>query len=124
MQQLPVHVRGEAAECMCFEANSRVRDPVYGCVGIISQLQQQIIQVQTELMKTQGEIAFYNAHHHQQKQQQQQQQQQQILAQNQDPHHDDDHEESFWLSSTQQDPLIYMDRQLFANSYEQLPPFE
>lgn len=63
--------RSEAADCMSLEATWRVRDPVYGCVGIISQLQQQIIMVQRELSKTQGEIAFHNANtlQHQQPQQ-------------------------------------------------------
>ncbi|GMG98198.1 hypothetical protein Nepgr_000038 [Nepenthes gracilis] len=36
LQQLPVHLRAEAAECMSFEATSRIRDPIYGCAGIIT----------------------------------------------------------------------------------------
>ncbi|KAF7843136.1 protein MANNAN SYNTHESIS-RELATED 1-like isoform X1 [Senna tora] len=51
LQQLPEHLRGEAAECMCIEASLRVEDPVYGCVRIVSQLQQQIIQTQHDIMK-------------------------------------------------------------------------
>lgn len=63
-QELPVEVRGEAAECMSFEAYKRVEDPVYGCVGIISQLQQLIIEAQSQLIHTKAEIAFRNAHQH------------------------------------------------------------
>ncbi|MCL7049914.1 hypothetical protein MKW94_017511 [Papaver nudicaule] len=65
LQRLPVHQRSEAADCMSLEASWRVQDPVYGCVGVISQLQQQILVVQSELAKTQGEIAFHNAQQHQ-----------------------------------------------------------
>ncbi|KAI3861026.1 hypothetical protein MKW92_023286 [Papaver armeniacum] len=54
LQRLPVSQRSEAADCMSLEATWRVQDPVYGCVGIISQLQQQILMVQSELAKTQA----------------------------------------------------------------------
>lgn len=61
MQQLPAHLRAEAADCLCLEASLRTEDPVYGCVGIVSQLQQQIMEAQNEIIKIKGEIAFYNA---------------------------------------------------------------
>ncbi|OVA07519.1 hypothetical protein BVC80_37g5 [Macleaya cordata] len=83
LQRLPGNQRSDAADCMSIEATWRVRDPVYGCVGIISQLQQQIIMVQRELTKTQGEIAFHNAHaaqHQPQLSQQLQEQQQQQMG--------------------------------------------
>jgi hypothetical protein len=34
------HLQAEAVDCMYLEANLRVKDSVYGCVGIITQLQQ------------------------------------------------------------------------------------
>ena len=40
---------------MVYEANARVRDPVYGCVGAISSLQQQIDVLQTQLAVAQAE---------------------------------------------------------------------
>ncbi|KAM3701867.1 hypothetical protein ACB098_05G207200 [Castanea mollissima] len=61
LQQLPMHLRAVAADCMSFESRSRVEDPVYGSVGIITQLQEQIIAAQSELVKTKDEIAFHNA---------------------------------------------------------------
>ncbi|KAM3701866.1 hypothetical protein ACB098_05G207100 [Castanea mollissima] len=61
LEQLPLHLRAVAAVCMSFEASSRVEDSVYGSVGIISQLQEQIIEAQSELVKTKNEIAFHNA---------------------------------------------------------------
>lgn len=68
MQELGEHLRAEAADCMCFEASLRVKDPVYGCVGIISQLQHEIIQTQNDIIKIKGEIAFHNAQQRQQQQ--------------------------------------------------------
>lgn len=41
---------------MVYEANARVRDPVYGCVGAISSLQQQIDMLQTQLAMAQAEV--------------------------------------------------------------------
>ncbi|KAF8021694.1 hypothetical protein BT93_G1982 [Corymbia citriodora subsp. variegata] len=73
LQQVPEHLRAEAAECISYEAIARVQDPVYGCVGIITQLQQQIVQIHSEIMKTKGEmVAHHSAHpqHHTSPQQQ------------------------------------------------------
>lgn len=48
--------RGDAVSSMVYEANARVRDPVYGCVGAISSLQQQIDLLQTQLAIAQAEV--------------------------------------------------------------------
>ncbi|KAJ4980642.1 hypothetical protein NE237_031479 [Protea cynaroides] len=56
LQELPVHQRGDAVSSMVYEANARVRDPVYGCVGAISSLQQQIDVLQTQLALAQAEV--------------------------------------------------------------------
>lgn len=61
MQQVPVHLRSEAADAMYYEAQCRIEEPVYGCVGIISLLHQQICDAQRELAKAQAQIAFLNA---------------------------------------------------------------
>lgn len=60
LQQLPYYVREDAANSLYLEAKSRIEDPVYGCVGIISKLYQQIHDTQLELAKiqTQTQIAF------------------------------------------------------------------
>ncbi|KAL5975673.1 LOB domain-containing protein 4 [Asimina triloba] len=55
-QELPVHQRGDAVSSMVYEANARVRDPVYGCVGAISSLQHQIDVLQTQLALAQAEV--------------------------------------------------------------------
>ncbi|MBA0864284.1 hypothetical protein Goshw_001366 [Gossypium schwendimanii] len=41
---------------MVYEANARVRDPVYGCVGAISYLQNQVSQLQMQLTVAQTEL--------------------------------------------------------------------
>ena len=89
---------------MSFEASSRVEDPVYGSVRIISQLQEQIIKAQSELVKTKGEIDFHNA------QQQQMQQLQMIHAIAQEGE-----DQPLWLSSSQQDPLPNVNQQLLED---------
>lgn len=56
MQELPEHQRSDAVSSMVYEANARVRDPVYGCVGAISSLQQQVDVLQTQLAIAQAEV--------------------------------------------------------------------
>ncbi|KAK7825556.1 lob domain-containing protein 24 [Quercus suber] len=61
LQQLPSHLRSQAADTLYFEAQYRLQDPVYGCVGIISQLHQQINSAESQVAKIQAEIAFLNS---------------------------------------------------------------
>ncbi|CAM6084447.1 unnamed protein product [Calypogeia fissa] len=56
LQSLPVHQRADAVNSLVYQADSRVRDPVYGCVGAISALQQQLAQLQTELAVANAEM--------------------------------------------------------------------
>ena len=51
-----MYQRGDAVRSMVYEANARVRDPVYGCVGAISSLQQQIDSLQAQLALAQAEM--------------------------------------------------------------------
>lgn len=44
---------------MVYEANLRLRDPVYGCMGAISALQQQVQSLQAELHAVRAEILKY-----------------------------------------------------------------
>lgn len=48
---------------MVYEANVRLRDPVYGCMGAISALQQQIQSLQVELSAVKDEILRYNKYY-------------------------------------------------------------
>ncbi|KAI9156644.1 hypothetical protein LWI28_010017 [Acer negundo] len=56
LQDLPVHQRADTVSSLVYEANARVRDPVYGCVGAISYLQNQVSQLQMQLAVAQAEI--------------------------------------------------------------------
>ncbi|CAI0415664.1 unnamed protein product [Linum tenue] len=53
---LPAERRADAVNSLVYEANARLRDPVYGCVGAISYLQNQVSQLQMQLALAQAEI--------------------------------------------------------------------
>ncbi|KAK4384219.1 LOB domain-containing protein 12 [Sesamum angolense] len=57
LQDLPVSRRAEAADSLYYEAYCRIKDPVYGCVGLITILHQQIYDAQCQLARIQAEIA-------------------------------------------------------------------
>ncbi|KAK4746938.1 hypothetical protein SAY87_025975 [Trapa incisa] len=56
--ELPVHQRPDAVSSLVYEATARVRDPVYGCVGAIWHLQNQVSQLQMQLVVAQAEILW------------------------------------------------------------------
>lgn len=56
MQELEEEQRSDAVSSMVYEANARIRDPVYGCVGTISCLQRQVDALQQQLAMTQAEL--------------------------------------------------------------------
>lgn len=57
LNELPPHQREDAANSLAYEADARVKDPVYGCVGAISVLQRQISQLQQELAIAHSDLA-------------------------------------------------------------------
>ncbi|VFQ71794.1 unnamed protein product [Cuscuta campestris] len=69
LQEIPVHQRGDAVSSLVYEANARMRDPVNGCVGAISYLQNQVAQLQLQLAVAQAEILRLHQLHQQQQQQ-------------------------------------------------------
>ncbi|KAK4436052.1 LOB domain-containing protein 1 [Sesamum alatum] len=48
--------RADAVNSMVYEANARLRDPVYGCTGMVCHLQNQVSELQAEVAKAQAEI--------------------------------------------------------------------
>ncbi|KAL7614972.1 hypothetical protein Lser_V15G05560 [Lactuca serriola] len=56
LQELPESQRGDAVSSMVYEANARIRDPVYGSAGAIFQLQNQVNELQAQLAKAQAEV--------------------------------------------------------------------
>jgi hypothetical protein len=59
-QEIPVQHRGDAVSSLVYEANARVRDPVYGCVAAISSLEQQVETLQAQLALAQAEMVRLN----------------------------------------------------------------
>lgn len=60
LHQIPVDKRVDAVFTICFEAQGRLRDPVFGCVGHMMGLQQQVINLQTELSNVHAHVATQN----------------------------------------------------------------
>ncbi|RLN39649.1 hypothetical protein C2845_PM01G45150 [Panicum miliaceum] len=54
--QIPPHKRLDAVVTVCYEAQARIRDPIYGCVSHIFSLQQQVVNLQAELTYLQGHL--------------------------------------------------------------------
>jgi hypothetical protein len=56
VQEIPAQHRGDAVSSLVYEANARVRDPVYGCAGAVSSLQQRVEALQAQLALAQAEV--------------------------------------------------------------------
>lgn len=63
LQELPESRRADAVSSMVYEANARLRDPVYGCAGTICHLQKQVSELQAELAKAQAEMVNLQCRH-------------------------------------------------------------
>ncbi|XP_078179110.1 LOB domain-containing protein 15-like isoform X3 [Carex rostrata] len=57
--EVPESQRADAANSLVYEANVRLRDPVYGCMGAIAALQQQVQALEAELTAVKTEILKY-----------------------------------------------------------------
>ncbi|XP_058085268.1 LOB domain-containing protein 30-like [Magnolia sinica] len=57
LQRIPPHKRLDAVVTICYEAQARLRDPVYGCVSHIFALQQQVVNLQAELAYVQTHLS-------------------------------------------------------------------
>ncbi|WOK96706.1 LOB domain-containing protein 15-like [Canna indica] len=56
LMEVPEPQRADAANSLVYEANLRLRDPIYGCMGAISALQQQVQALEAELQAVRTEI--------------------------------------------------------------------
>ncbi|CAH9061434.1 unnamed protein product [Cuscuta epithymum] len=61
LQEVEEDERGDVAESLYYEARCRVNDPVYGCVGIISLLQQEIARCESQLAQVEAQIHLLKA---------------------------------------------------------------
>ncbi|KAI3824132.1 hypothetical protein L1987_05581 [Smallanthus sonchifolius] len=59
LNELDTSQREDAVNSLAYEADARLRDPVYGCVGLISVLQHRLKQVQKDLDDAKMELASY-----------------------------------------------------------------
>ncbi|KAK1359987.1 LOB domain-containing protein [Heracleum sosnowskyi] len=59
LNDLSPEQREDAVSSLAYEAEARLRDPVYGCVGLISILQHKLKQVQFDLINAKKELANY-----------------------------------------------------------------
>ncbi|CAH1446281.1 unnamed protein product [Lactuca virosa] len=64
LNELHPHQREDAVNSLAYEADMRLRDPVYGCVGVISLLQHQLRQLQVDLTYAKSELSKYQNHSH------------------------------------------------------------
>ncbi|XP_031481735.1 protein LATERAL ORGAN BOUNDARIES-like [Nymphaea colorata] len=61
LNELHPSQREDAVNSLAYEAEARLSDPVYGCVGIISLLQHQLKQLQIDLAAARTELSRYTA---------------------------------------------------------------
>lgn len=61
LNELLPHQREDAVNSLAYEADMRLRDPVYGCVGVISLLQHQLRQLQLDLSCAKSELSKYQS---------------------------------------------------------------
>ncbi|KAH9304504.1 hypothetical protein KI387_008908, partial [Taxus chinensis] len=61
LNELPQHHREDAVNSLAYEADARLKDPVYGCVGTISILQRQMRHLQCELAAAHADLAHYTS---------------------------------------------------------------
>ncbi|KAF5736515.1 LOB domain-containing protein 15 [Tripterygium wilfordii] len=59
LMEVPESQRTDAANSLVYKANVRLRDPIYGCMGAISALQQQVQAFEVELDAVRTEILKY-----------------------------------------------------------------
>ena len=56
LNEILPHQREDAVNSLAYEAEARMKDPVYGCVGAISVLQRQVLRLQKELDATNADL--------------------------------------------------------------------
>ncbi|XVF60241.1 hypothetical protein PTKIN_Ptkin08bG0029000 [Pterospermum kingtungense] len=59
LNEVAPHQREDAVNSLAYEAEARMKDPVYGCVGAISVLQRQVMRLQRELDATNADLVRY-----------------------------------------------------------------
>ncbi|XP_073153802.1 LOB domain-containing protein 25-like [Henckelia pumila] len=60
LNEILPHQREDAVNSLAYEADARLKDPVYGCVGAISVLQRQVVHLQRELDAVNADLMRYS----------------------------------------------------------------
>ncbi|KAI3470908.1 hypothetical protein Pfo_027571 [Paulownia fortunei] len=55
--------REDTVNSLVYEAEVRLRDPVYGCIGAIALLQHKMVELQHDLILARARLASYVSHH-------------------------------------------------------------
>lgn len=61
LQRIPNEYREDAVQSLVYEARARLRDPIYGSVGLIASLQRQVLQLNAQLDAAIAEATLLNA---------------------------------------------------------------
>ncbi|KAJ8769451.1 hypothetical protein K2173_002941 [Erythroxylum novogranatense] len=59
--EVPEQQREDTVNSLAYEAEARLRDPVYGCIGAIALLQRKMIELQVDLALARARLARYAA---------------------------------------------------------------
>ncbi|XP_042515622.1 LOB domain-containing protein 21-like [Macadamia integrifolia] len=59
LAEVPELQRADTVNSLAYEAELRLRDPVYGCIGAIAILQNQMLQLQHDLAIARARLALY-----------------------------------------------------------------
>ncbi|KAL5209696.1 hypothetical protein ABZP36_005319 [Zizania latifolia] len=63
LQDLPESARADAVSSMVYEAEARLRDPVYGCAGAVCRLQKEANELKVQLARAQADLLNAQAQH-------------------------------------------------------------
>ncbi|KAG5239983.1 LOB domain-containing protein [Salix suchowensis] len=61
LNEVPEEQRDETVNSLAYEAEARLRDPVYGCIGAIALLQRRMVELQVDLAIARARLARYSA---------------------------------------------------------------
>ncbi|CAA3005148.1 Hypothetical predicted protein [Olea europaea subsp. europaea] len=59
LNEVPQEQREDAVNSLVYEADVRLSDPVYGCIGVIASLQKKIVELQHDLILSRARLAYY-----------------------------------------------------------------
>ncbi|KAJ8537917.1 hypothetical protein K7X08_014457 [Anisodus acutangulus] len=61
LNEVPQDQREDTVNSLVYEAEVRLMDPVYGCIGTIASLQRKMVELQNDLMVTRAHLSYYEA---------------------------------------------------------------